>query len=135
MWHCSKLCTYTTIITTITILSLFLSAYSLFASRTCTLFFTQLRYSNTQLLPRLIDYNWFSSAMSPFYSPTRSVEPTFLNWKVRVLEKFITTVCICTSHLFVPYACCYWFIWIVFDAFASVFAYVYLMLILFSTYF
>ena len=54
--HCSHyLCatvqtyiTYTTIITTITIRLLSLTACNLFASHTCTLFCTQLRSSNTQ---------------------------------------------------------------------------------------
>ena len=47
--------------------SLFLSAHNLFVSHTCILFCTELRCSNTQLVTRLIDYNWHSFAVScPF---------------------------------------------------------------------
>ena len=56
-----------TIIKTITILSLLSSSYNLFESHTCTLCCTQLRCSSTQLVTKLIDYNWLSSALSgPF---------------------------------------------------------------------
>ena len=45
--------------------------------------------------------------------------------RTQLLENSIATACICAfSHLSVPYACCYWFTWIVFYAYPSVFGYV-----------
>ena len=40
----------------------------------------------------------------------------------------------CTLTRVCPLACCYWFTWIVFDAFVNVFAYLYLMLLLLVAY-
>ena len=75
--------TYTTIITTITICSFFLSTYNLFVSHTCTLFCTYLRCSNTQL------HNSSHSSVSSVLrrrkskrkpSPTNTVVETWLRF-------------------------------------------------------
>ena len=85
------------IYTTITIHSLFLSAYNLFASRSCTLFCTQLRCSNTQLHSRLTELQLtIVCFVLLFCSPTTNVLEVEGS-RSRLLENSIATACICAS--------------------------------------
>ena len=174
--------TYTTIITTITTRSLFLSAYNLFASNTCSLFFSHnyLLFSHNlfvstntysldlyseELEPRTttvlftrnassykIDWittDWLPALSCPFivqheqskerfWSRRFSFSPSRELYRDRLYIYLLILI-----YPFFPHACCYWFTWIVFDVFVSlyfvhvaccVFAYVYLMLILLVVY-
>ena len=122
--------TYTTstiIITTIAIRSLFLYAYNLFASQNFTLFCTQLtRNRNT----RLINYNCLTSALliTFIYTHLKNVLNVEGSWS-RLLENSVAKDSV-LSYLSAPHACCYWFIWKVLDIFVTVYAYVYLTLLL-----
>ena len=105
---CTACTTYTTIFKTITIRSLFLSPYNLFASHTCTLFCTQLRSSNMQLHTNLIELQLVAARFVwPFYIHTPC------SWS-HILAK--ASVC-AFSSLSVPHFCGYWFIWKAFDVF------------------
>ena len=94
------------IITTITVRSLFLSAYNIFASHSCTLFFTQLRCSNLQPQHKtdwLQLTHWLLYLI--LYIHTSLVCRTFSPFR----DLYHNSLYICILHLSVTSACSCWF--------------------------